>query len=495
MNYSSHQLAIFKFAAEGTGNAVVKARAGSGKTTTLVEAMSRVLAFTKIFLAFNKAIATELASRGVNARTFHSLTYGPVTKAMGIRTVNQDKVRDIIDASMGQEEARMYGPFVNKLVGLGKNAGIGCLIEDTEQNWNDLAQHHDMELESEYADYAKALRFASSILQRSNASKTALDFDDLLYLAVKNGIPLPKFGFIVVDEAQDTNAIQRAIIRKIMGPTSRLMAIGDEGQAIYGFRGADSDSLDLIKSEFDAIELPLSVTYRCPEAVVAHARQWVSDIEAAPNAPKGSVVSLGASWKAKQFKANDLVVCRTTAPIVSLAFTLMQARIPVRIMGKDIGAGMKSLIKRMNANSIDNLIQRLEVYTAREIEKARAKKQDQKMEAIQDKTSCILFLIRSLKETKRNVPGLYEVIDMLFSDAANTVILSTIHKSKGLEADRVYWINSSKCPSVWARQPWQQQQERNLCYVATTRAKKELILIEDSADAGTQDKVVAEVVL
>ena len=483
MQYSVHQLAIFKFAAEGTGNAVVKAVAGSGKTTTLVEAMRQVPAtISKIFLAFNKAIATELSSRGVNARTFHSLTFGPVTKAMGIKTVNQDKVRDLIDASMGEEEARMYGPFVNKLVGLGKNAGIGCLIEDTEQNWNDLAQHHDMELESEYADYSKALRFASIILQRSNASKTALDFDDLLYLAVKNGIPLSKFGFIVVDEAQDTNAIQRAIIRKIMGQSSRLMAIGDDAQAIYGFRGADSDSLDLIKSEFEAIELPLSVTYRCPEAVVAHARQWVSHIEAAPNAPKGTVTSLGCSWKAKQFKANDLVVCRTTAPVVGLAFTLMQARIPVRIMGKDIGAGMKSLIKRMNANSIDNLIQRLEVYTAREVEKARAKKQDQKMEAIADKTQCIIFLIRSLKEIKRSVPGLYEVIDQLFSDPRDAVILSTIHKSKGLESDTVYWLNSSKCPAAWARQPWQQQQERNLCYVATTRAKKQLILIEDSAD-------------
>lgn len=483
MNFSIFQLAIFKFVVEGIGNAVVKAVAGSGKTTTLVEAMRRVPAgISKIFLAFNKAIATELGSRGVNARTFHSLCFGPVTKALGIKTVNTDKVRNIIDARMSEEEAKMYGPFVSKLVGLGKNAGIGCLIEDTEQNWNDLAQHHDMELESDYADYGKALRYASSVLQVSNASKTELDFDDLLYLAVKNGIPLPRFGFVVVDEGQDTNAIQRAVIRKIMGPDSRLMVIGDDAQAIYGFRGADSDSLDLIKAEFDAVELPLSVTYRCPEAVVAHARQWVDHIQAAPDAPKGSVTSLGADWKPKQFKANDLVVCRTTAPVVSLAFTLMQNRIPVRIMGKDIGNGMKSLIKRMNCNSIDNLIQRLEVYTAREVEKARAKKQEQKMEAIADKTACIMFLIRSLKETKRNVDGLYAVIDQLFSDPKDAVILSTIHKSKGLEAERVYWLNSSKQPAQWARQEWQRKQEINLMYVATTRAKKELILIEDRAE-------------
>jgi len=149
-------------------------------------------------------------------------------------------------------------------------------------------------------------------------------------------------------------------------------------------------------------------------------------------------------------------------------------------MGKEIGAGLKALVKRMNSNGIEDLVRRLENYTTREIEKAKAKKQDQKAEAIQDKSDCLYFLIRTLKETKRNVPGLHEVIDQLFSDRTNTVILSTIHKAKGLEADTVYWLNSSKCPSKWARQPWQQEQERNLAYVATTRARKSLILIEDS---------------
>jgi DNA helicase II / ATP-dependent DNA helicase PcrA len=480
--WSSLQEAVFIWVVNGVGNAVVRAVAGSGKTTTMVEAFKRIAAgLSKIYLAFNKSIATELGSRGVNARTFHSLCFGPVTKALGIKTVTADKVRDIIDARMGDDEARMYGPFVNKLVGLGKNAGIGCLIEDTEQNWADLAAHHDLELDSEYADYSKALRYASEVLQVSNAHTSALDFDDLLYLAVKMGIQLPKFDFVGVDEAQDTNAIQRAIIRKIMKPTSRLMAVGDESQAIYGFRGSDSDSMNLIKSEFDAIDLPLTVSYRCPTSVVEHARQWVSHIEAAPGAPEGRVSSLGDAWKAKDFVPHDLVVCRTTRPLISLAYTLLQARVPVRIMGKEIGQGLKALVKKMNSNGIENLIQRLEVYTAREVEKARAKKQDQKAEAIQDKTDCVLFLIRSLKETKRNVPGLHEVIDQLFSDATNTVVLATIHKAKGLEADRVYWLNSSKCPAPWAKQAWQKQQEVNLCYVATTRAKSELVLIEDAA--------------
>jgi len=134
----------------------------------------------------------------------------------------------------------------------------------------------------------------------------------------------------------------------------------------------------------------------------------------------------------------------------------------------------------MNAEGIDNLITRLDEYTAREMEKAIAKKQEAKAEAIQDKTDCILFLIDSLVETGRTVPALLTLIDDLFSNKSNAVILATIHKAKGLEADTVFWLNYNYV-SKWARQPWQKQQEVNLQYVAATRAKNELFLIREKA--------------
>jgi DNA helicase II / ATP-dependent DNA helicase PcrA len=476
--WSPLQETIFEFAANGTGNAVVEAVAGSGKSTTMVEAMNRVLHGSKIFLAFNKHNADDLKAKGVNARTFHSLTYGPVTKAKRINTVSADKMRDLIDERFGDDDARMYGAFLNRLVSLGKNAGIGCLIPDTEQSWDDLAQHHNLELENDRADYGKALRYASELLHESNEADS-LDFDDLLYLAVKDGISLTKFDFIVVDEYQDTNAIQVAVIRKIMHAKSRLMVVGDRAQAIYGFRGATAEAMDNAVTEFNAIQMPLTVTYRCPKAVVEHAHQWVEHIQAHESAPDGAVEELGGDWDVKAFSPGDLVVCRTTRPILSLAYQMLNARVPVKVLGREIGVGLKSLIKKMNCNSLVNLQDRIHEWRRREVEKAKARKNDAKAEAIHDKASCVLFLIDTLKETKRTVPDLYEVIDQLFADKANATILSTIHKAKGLEADTVYWLNSSQCPAKWARQEWEQQQERNLCYVATTRAKKKLVLIEE----------------
>lgn len=474
--WSPLQQNIFDFVEHGQGNAIVEAVAGSGKTTTIVEALKRVRG-TSIFLAFNKSIAEELKARGVNARTFHSLTYGPVTQARGTRTVETDKLRRLCDAKLKGEDAAIYGAFICKLVGLGRQVGIGCLVPDLPQAWMDICIHHDLEPEHEMADLGRAIELASELLQHSNES-AMVDFDDLLYLAVKDGISLPKFDFIFVDEAQDTNAIQRALLLKIMRKGARMVAVGDPAQAIYGFRGADSESLNLIAQDFDAIRLPLSITYRCPASVVEYAQQWVSHIQAAPGARAGEVLELGSKWDMSTFKPNDLVVCRKTAPLMTLAFKFLRARVPVMVMGREIGAGLKSLINKMNARSLENLEQKLETYRDREVEKALAKKDDAKVEAIEDKISAITCLIDSMPEDQRTVQALLSTLETLFADKRNAVVLATIHKSKGLEAKRVFWLDRSQCPAKWARQDWQRQQEVNLCYVAATRAMESLITIE-----------------
>lgn len=477
--WSAYQKAIFSFVEKETGNAVVEAVAGSGKSTTIVECMSRIPAGkTSIFLAFNKAIAEELKAKGVNARTFHSLTYSPVTRAKNTRNIESRKLQLIVDQKLSGDDAFLYGTFITKLVGLGRQSGIGCLIADTQTAWLDLVQYHDLDLDNDKAELGRALDLASQLLSWSNAD-IRVDFDDLLYLAVKDGLALPKFDYVFVDEAQDTNAIQRALLRKIIHAKSRIIAVGDPAQAIYGFRGADSDSLNLIADEFNCKRLPLTVSYRCPVAVVEYARNWVSHIEAAANAAQGEVLSLGTKWSTSDFITGDLVVCRTTKPLISLCYKFLKARIPARIMGREIGAGLKSLVSKLNAKGIENLTIKLNAWADRESEKAVAKKQDGKVEAIQDKADALLCLIDGMSETNRTIPALINIIDEIFSDTAGAITLATIHKAKGLEANRVLWLNSSQCPAKWAKTDWQQAQERNLCYVAVTRAKQTLVLIEE----------------
>lgn len=447
-SWSSYQTRIFEFVETrfppGLGNAIVKAVAGSGKSTTVEEAVKRCQG-SSVVLAFNRAIAEEMKRRDVNGRTFHSLVMPIVMRHKGQQNVNATKLRDLCDAQLTERMCKLYSPFMCCLVGLARNAGIGALVPNEPQAWCDLVEYHDLELDSEEASMSAALELSQELLKASNESDE-VDFDDMLYIAVRDGLTLPKFDFVFVDEAQDTNAIQRAIIRKIMKPAGRLIAVGDPAQAIYGFRGADSNSLQLIADEFACVELPLTVSYRCPTSVVAHARKWVSHIEAAPNAEAGEVKDVGKAWNQSTFTAGDLVVCRTTKPLVSLVYQLIKLRVSAVIMGREIGQSLATLIKRMKGRTIEEMSERLKNWAEREYERAIAKKQESKADAILDKRDCVLTLVQALDESRRTIPALLELIDSLFSDKAAAVTLATIHKSKGLEADRVFWLNHSQCP-------------------------------------------------
>lgn len=495
---SAYQSAIYDFVTFGEGNAIVEAVAGSGKTTTGVEAVKRIPAGkSHIFLAFNKSIALTLGKRGVNGKTFHSLCFSPVIRSRGQNEPRADKLKELMDQAVLNNEdpsitdeqrplfyflsaidRRMYGSFMIRLVGLARNSGVGALVQDSRDVWQALVEYHDLELDTLGAKVDRGIDLAMQLLAWSNYSKL-VDFDDMLYFAVRDGIALPKFDFVFVDEAQDTNTIQRALIRKIMKPTSRLIAVGDPAQAIYGFRGADSNAMSMLAMEFNCKTFPLSVSYRCPTSVVEFARRWSDKIEPSPTASAGAVYEAGTNWNVDDFSADDLVVCRTTKPLVKLCYQLLQARIPARMMGREIGVGLKVLVNKMNAGDLTLLETKLNAYTEREFEKAIGKGQNSRAEAIRDKTSAVLCLMEGLNEDNRSIAALLALIESLFDERNGGVTLATVHKAKGLERSKVFWLNSSQCPSKWARQPWQVKQEENICYVAATRAMETLVLIEE----------------
>lgn len=481
-NWSEYQKNIFYFVVQGEGNAIVVAVAGSGKSTTIVEAM-KLAHGESIFLAFNKAIADELKRKGVNGRTFHSLTYGPVLRYCNQDSASTDKLRLLKRELFSFHENKQFGRFAERMVGLARGMGFGIpgMVADVEAEWIKLAQHHDMEPEGERC-FAEGIEGAQRLFAACLAD-ARVDFDDMLYRAVRDDIALPKFDFVFVDEAQDTNPIQRAILRKIMGPGARLVAVGDPAQAIYGFRGADSDALATLGREFNCVELPLSISYRCPTKVVEYVQQWVSHIEARPGAPEGVVKELDTDWNPLEFLPGDLVVCRKSAPLIQAAFRFIRAQVPVQVLGRDIGDGLKALIKKMNVrqgtpNEVDLLQAKLTNWRDREVAKLLKDDEEAKAESVRDKADTVLFLIDELREGHRTIEALETGIDWLFTDKGRAVIFCTGHKSKGLEARRVFWLNRSECPATWARQPWQRQQEINICYVIGTRAMAELYLME-----------------
>jgi superfamily I DNA/RNA helicase len=236
----------------------------------------------------------------------------------------------------------------------------------------------------------------------------------------------------------------------------------------------------LISKDFNCQELPLTVSYRCPQAVVKFAQQWVTDIQAAPEAPLGET---RACTMQEFLLRNDLtngtaVLSRVNKPLVALAFKLIRQRVPCRIEGKDIASRIVKLIQRWQVKTLDALERKLDIYLARETTKLLAKKQEAKLAEVEDAVETVRVIIDQCRmEKKTAVQDAVDYVNGLFADnVKDMLVLSSIHKAKGREWPRVFWLDRhGTCPSKWARQAWQQEQERNLQYVAATRAQELLV--------------------
>lgn len=489
MEFSEYQKAIFAAVADPDGESlIVNAVAGSGKTSTIMEAVRRLPEDLRVLMvAFNKSISEELkrrAPRHVMISTYHALGFGQYRRLHGNVRVEGNKLRDLwrkmqdVDHVIDRNEAIMYGAFVMRLVGLAKQAGIGYLIANDRSVWSDIVEHHDLYLESKDATEARGISLAQDLLELSDKERSVIDFTDMLYFPLIDDLRFFQNDYVFIDEAQDTDAVQRALLKRMLKPGGKLIAVGDRHQAIYGFRGADSTAMDLIRDEFGCEELPLSISYRCPQAVVAEAQSIVPQIEASPKAQVGEVTEL-PSYDWKGFGPHDVILCRNTAPLIDMAYWFLRHGVAAKVLGREIGAGLVALIKKMGVTALGPLEDKLAAYCDREVAKLVSKGDDTKAEAIRDRVDCILMIIEHLPEGTRTVAGLVTVIESLFKDGNGCLTLSTVHKSKGLEWDTVYLLDRDNLmPSRWARKPWQKQQELNLIYVAVTRPKNRLIHID-----------------
>ena len=483
---SPYQQAIFDAVANTTDSLVIEAVAGSGKTTTIVEACNLIPRFNSVlFLAFNKNIATELQTRlpaHVQAKTYHSHAFNALSRALPHRPrVDGNKCKWLLKDMVPESDFYLYMPFVLKLVSYAKNCGVGALVDDHVDAYRAIVDHHGIWMDDD-ADEDYGISLAQQVLEASNEDLARVDFDDMLYLALLRKVHFDKFQYIFSDESQDTNAVQRVLLSRMLAPkpNGRLIAVGDSRQAIYGFRGSDSNAMDEIAKHFDCVKLPLSVCYRCDQAPVKEAQKYVEHILPRDNAPEGKVEWL-TEYTPDTFKRTDAILCRNVSPLVSFAFALIRRNVGCRVLGRDIGAGLTTLVTKMNTQDVEQLADKLERYREREEAKATRRGNMAAAEAVNDKVACLNLFIENLVEGG-TVGDILLKIDSLFSDnGEGTLTLATVHKSKGLEWDRVFILDRHRMPSKYAKQPWQIHQETNLIYVAVTRAKHELYYIKSDS--------------
>lgn len=489
--WSTFQQAIFEASANvNFGSFCVNAVAGSGKTTTIVECAKRApQGLSILFLAFNKSIVNELQTKlpkSVDCKTLHSHGFRALMRSIKGRTnVNNNKWRDYITGNLDTLSSMSFGDddttknsFISNCCNLLDKCRVNLVKGGQTRFIGDIADHFGIDL---LGDEISVVSSCLSIAYRLNND---IDFTDMITTSVVSAKRfIPKYDLIFVDEAQDLNKAEQDLLLASLTPNGRFIAVGDPKQAINGFAGADCDSFHNLARIANNNILPLSVCYRCGKNIINLAKNY-TNIEAAETAIDGVVntISLKDTFLPK---GGDMILSRKSAPLVGLCLKLIANGISANVKGRDIAEGLKNLIIKTKAKTIAKLMEKLD----REIEntRRRAEKKGQDPNTatmvanIMDKVACIEIIA----DTCTNVNEIITKLDNLFADqvSGNFVCLSTIHKAKGLEADNVYIIDPNSLPLVWkGQQPWEREQETNLCYVAYTRAKKQLSFVDIDMD-------------
>lgn len=475
--YSHYQNAIFDWGTNGGGNAVAEACAGSGKTTTGAELARRMPKVEDaVFVVFNahnvKPMADKLP-KYIKARTYHSLGLAACRAEYPNCEIDDkgDKVENLLERVLDKYTNRhLYSP-IKQLVSLVK----GTLTDPNPAGLQGLADYHGIEMNGD----ADTIFAATQLVIEMSADQTSLiDFDDMCWLPVYKDLPTKKYNFLAIDEAQDTNRCQLELALRSVADFGRVIAFGDRYQSMYGFRGADVDAIPNLIEGLEAMTLPLSISYRCPLAVVDLVNKTFPEIPFEPfeHAKDGLVRSISEERALMEYRPDDMVLCRTNAPLVKPAFDLIRRGVKAIIRGHEIGKGLNALIRKMRASNLIDLLRALDTYQQNECAKLFAAGKTAQIQSITDKVETIV----ALAEGCNVIAEIEDKIDTIFSDKNSGVVFSTVHRAKGNEAERVFILRPELMPHPMASKEWEQVQERNIKYVAYTRALSELVFVQTS---------------
>lgn len=492
MNWSKYQSDIFDWVKNGTGNAIIKGVAGCGKTTTLIEALNHIPKGLKVLMvAFNKSIASEIQARicrkDIEVSTIHSYGFKLLRRQIGGCKINSYKVLDTLDDVYNFKEL-IHRPGVDKNQireikdGIRDTIRLGRLNRINFDDRGQIADIMDRYGIDAVNGHIEQIPEAVHVL-RMKCESGDIDFDDMVCFPVESNMQSQEYDFVLIDELQDVNKAQAELILSSVKPSGRVLGVGDILQSIYGFSGADTDSIPRIQKMLNAKDLPLSITYRCPKLVVDMAKKFNPDIKVADHAIDGKIRTITEEQFVKELTEDDFVLCRINAPLVSLAFELIAKEQKACIVGRDIGKQLanmatrviKAYEKSVPDASIDDFEEQLYIAKTNELEKLKRRRASEtSMQTLVDKIEAISIVAAGCKE-------LGEIplrIESLFSNEKKGITLSSVHRAKGLEADRVYIIAPDRMPLPRVKQDWEIQQEKNIQYVAYTRAKKELVFVE-----------------
>lgn len=485
MKPSPYQQNIYNATIATNKHLSIQATAGSGKTTTIVQAAKLVPYGKKaVFLAFNKSIVLELKKKlppVVDCSTMHSLGSKCIFAFFpGEKTINDNKQIKFIEPffkdekSMRRKWVDIYA--IDRLIRLAR----ATMTPAHKDEFEVLAINYALDVSQKHIDIGvKAMRRFHDDNDDPDKWNIYIDFQDMIEMPVRNReIRMPQYDFVFVDEAQDLSKLDQLFINRLVKPiTGRKIIVGDENQSIYGFRGSDPNSFEEFSNAPNTLRLPLSISYRCAKAIVREAKLVYNDIEEFEENEEGIV----AKGEVKEIQEGDMVLCRNTRPLIAVFLMLIDQGKKAYIVGKEMEKGLLQLLSQYDSDSRTTDIKaQLDCHLDRLAEELLSKGftnplKHPKYAVLEEKLGILDLLFGKFSLISEVEFFIETVFD---DDDREGIRLMTIHKSKGLENERVFIIveynKTPLIPSKYAVTEDQQRQEKNLRFVSITRAKREL---------------------
>lgn len=493
---SENQQRIYDFLLHEDGHGLVVAVAGSGKSTTLLESVKVIKGQSPgariALMAFNRSIRGELKAKLEDAGFTDVETY--TLNGFGNAVIRADKGKSAKlqrnkERGMLNRAARALGTLLSR-DDLDKATNLyGKFQSYVRLNPHRLADYQQLAVMYKAKDsdhlqpvVARALDLAAEeYIRLGNYT-----LDEQNYLPVKLNLPITPYDFVFVDECQDLTQTQLEMVSRAAGEKGRLLFVGDPRQAIMGFRGADNNSVQNIRSlARPPRELPLTVCYRCPKSHTALAQELMPQLQAAPGAKEGQVYELGWEDAFNYVQEGDLLFARTKNLVdwvilelfargLTLNYTVPKTRSQEDDQGDeelgDSSARVAVVTQQLKAAA--------QTFKSDQVpRKPELGKYDRPLDAL------LLWTLGELHKQAQQWDGaeFTAYVDMLTRpDERMGVRVSSAHQSKGLEANRVFVMGYPLfgVPRQ-GQQPWEYEQELNLKYVALTRARDTLHLVRE----------------
>lgn len=458
---TAEQTDILDAVASSDGNMMIKALAGTGKTNTL-ERIEAISPTQILYIAFNRRNVDEAEKKfkaSNTVRTINGLGHRVWSHSCGRKlVVNGRKLNDILKNQINdlqkQEQREAWDCYWEVIQAANMARALGYIPDGIYPDVKRLITQAELATWLEEEPTELTWYLVDGLLKQSirAAYDGLIDFNDQVYMPAMFGGTFPRFPLVMVDEKQDLSPVNIEMLAKLNA--GRLISVGDPNQSIYGFRGAARSGMVTSAARFNMQEFDLSISFRCPRAIVENVRwhvphfKWFND---------GGAVHHLAGLTADSIPNDAAIICRNNAPLFRMAFILLSAGRSVKVAGSDIGPKLIGVMRKLGDREMprEKVLDAIEAWLNERLRRGSTTAQDMA-------DAMVIFAHRG--DTLYQACSWAEYI----LKQEGSIQLLTGHKSKGLEFDTVFHLD----PHLIKMDKG--DQELNLRYVIDTRAKQTL---------------------